>query len=258
MISKDQVKNLSKQFQISEAVVAREYMQLLFLKEFYAESWAGRIYFKGGTAIRLVYDGNRFSEDLDFSVGLSKLEFEKRAISLFKKLEKIYPVLFKKKEALAGTTYLMTADLPDITGKIFIRLDFSLRNDVVEPMTETIRNRHYPILISSPIPVLGKDELLAEKIRAFLTRDKFRDFYDLWVLMELGAEINTELINRKMAYYKEVFDKERFLTRLSQIKEEKFIQDLRPFVPIGQRDKLSETFSYIQKYLKKAFVGMLQ
>ena len=46
----------------------RETLQLLCLKILYDKDFLSKIAFVGGTALRVLYDMRRFSEDLDFSV----------------------------------------------------------------------------------------------------------------------------------------------------------------------------------------------
>jgi len=43
-----------------------EALQLILLDNLYAQSGSEHIIFQGGTALRWVYSGMRFSEDLDF------------------------------------------------------------------------------------------------------------------------------------------------------------------------------------------------
>jgi len=38
--------------------------------------------------------------------------------------------------------------------------------------------------------VMNKDEILAEKIRTFITRNRARDIYDLWFLLQRGAGLD--------------------------------------------------------------------
>jgi len=52
MLTTNQIKDFSKLLKINTSVVAREYIQTLFLKELYEESYSKNIFFKGGTAIR--------------------------------------------------------------------------------------------------------------------------------------------------------------------------------------------------------------
>jgi len=67
MISSDALRNLVNKYQTTELNVRREYVQHLFLSYFYQQSAGDRVYFKGGTALRLLFNSPRFSEDLDFS-----------------------------------------------------------------------------------------------------------------------------------------------------------------------------------------------
>ncbi|MBI3602528.1 MAG: nucleotidyl transferase AbiEii/AbiGii toxin family protein [Candidatus Omnitrophica bacterium] len=57
--------------------VLREYLQVLILKELYKLPDGQKLYFTGGTYLRLVHQTKRFSEDLDFNAGeIKKSDFE--------------------------------------------------------------------------------------------------------------------------------------------------------------------------------------
>lgn len=63
--------------------ILREYLQVLILKELYKTETGKKLYFTGGTYLRLIHNLKRFSEDLDFNTGsIRKQEFE----SLIKKI----------------------------------------------------------------------------------------------------------------------------------------------------------------------------
>jgi predicted nucleotidyltransferase component of viral defense system len=252
MITEQQLKKLTKMHKINEYVVLREYLQLLFLKELYAENFSKKIYFKGGTSIRLIYGGKRFSEDLDFTVCEEEEVFVGSIDKLFNKLENIYPLKFKKRKTLTGKTFLMTAELNVVKNPVFIKLDFSMRENVIMPEEKIIRT-DYPIVMQNFIYCLSLDELLAEKIRAVLKRNKHRDLYDLWILLEFGARVDLKLINKKLNYYQETFDKDKLLIELNKFTEEEFEKDLRPFLPINERDDLNNLFMYVKKYLVGIF-----
>lgn len=69
MISLETIQRLATQYQTSEFPnIAREYFQHLFLSQLYKIEGAENLLFKGGTALRMIYDSPRFSEDLDFSI----------------------------------------------------------------------------------------------------------------------------------------------------------------------------------------------
>lgn len=250
MITQQQLRSLAKKYKINESIVAREFIQISFLKELYEESFSRKVFFKGGTAIRLLFGGKRFSEDLDFTVLLEKKEFLDKIMIFFAKLEKQYPFSFKERKTITGKTFLLTADLPFLKSNVFVKLDFSMRENVLQP-TKSIVKTGYPIIIQSFIHSLSMDEILAEKIRAILKREKHRDLYDLWILQELGAKIDFELIQSKMGYYNEEFQIEQLTERLGVFSKDEFIKDLRPFVPVNERDKLGELFEFVLAYLAK-------
>lgn len=250
MISNSQLKFLVKKYKINESVIVREFVQLLFLKELYAKSFSKNIYFKGGTAIRLIYGGQRFSEDLDFTVELDEKVFLKKIWQLFKTLSNQHPFSFKQRETLSGKIFLLTAQSTNIKSKVFVKLDFSFREKVLDPVAQVLKT-DYPIILQNFISCLSKNEILAEKIRAVFQRIKHKDLYDLWVLQELGARVDLNLIESKLKFYGEVFTKDKLLERLSIFSKDEFVKDLRPFVPINQRAKLADLFDYVIVYLKK-------
>lgn len=67
MLNAEDLKNFTEKFQTSNRNVVREYIQSMFLSALYKIEGSGKLLFKGGTALRLVYQSQRFSEDLDFT-----------------------------------------------------------------------------------------------------------------------------------------------------------------------------------------------
>lgn len=68
MIQREDLARLAKKYQISEYVVAREYLQIVILKELYSANFSKEVYFKGGTAIRLIYGGQKILRRFRFYV----------------------------------------------------------------------------------------------------------------------------------------------------------------------------------------------
>lgn len=241
----------AKKFKINQSVVYREFIQLVFLKEFYNQNWSDGIFFKGGTAIRLVFDGSRFSEDLDFTVMISNSDFENQINKFWKYLEKTYGWSIKERKALIGKNYLLTVTKENNSYSLFINLDFSFREKVLCPDKSVIKTE-YPVVFTSFIHHLSKEEVLAEKIRAIMTREKGRDIYDLWFLLNMGVEIKNDLVLEKLGYYKIVeFSKEKLLDRVSNFPKSQFVLDLKPFVPINQRDRLLEFYDFVLAFVNE-------
>lgn len=99
--------------------------------------------------------------------------------------------------------------------------------------------------------VMNKDEILAEKVRTVITRNRARDIYDLWFLLQGGAGIDLKLINAKLSYYKKEFDKEVFMEQL-RTKEGYWEPELKSLV-IGRLPG----FDVVYKDVKKMLRGLL-
>ncbi|MBU2592671.1 nucleotidyl transferase AbiEii/AbiGii toxin family protein [Patescibacteria group bacterium] len=251
MIDKEKLADLAKQLNTNQTTITREYFQLLFLSILYEYKETQNIFFKGGTAIHLIFGGDRFSEDLDFTVELSEAKFNKFISSVFRRISGQYEIDFKKRRSIAGEKFLLTARPPILPYPVFVSLDFSFREKIREP-EKTIVKTNYPVLFTSYLYHPSKDEILAEKIRAVLTREKGRDIYDLWFLLNQKAKINPKLIEEKLSYYRiKKFKKAELLSKINRFKKEDFIKDLRPFVALNNRDRLGSFFDYLCRYLQK-------
>lgn len=251
MITEEQITTLAKKNKINNLTIFREYLQLLFLNELYSQNESKKIFFKGGTATHLIYKAPRFSEDLDFTVMMPKKKFLIFINKIFSLLNKKEEVSFKEKKTIAGKRFLLTA-LPSVLPyKAFISLDFSFREKVIRP-EKSIIETDYPILFTSYVYHLSKEELFAEKIRAILSRSKGRDLYDLWFLINQGVSPDNDLIKEKTKYYGfKKIDKSKILKKINQFSERDFVLDLRPFVPTNEREKLGQFFGYLKDYLRK-------
>ncbi len=80
MITNEHMRVLAIKYQSTELNIRREYLQHLFLSYFYQQPATDTVYFKGGTALRIIYQSPRFSEDLDFSTAHSGTKEIEQAI----------------------------------------------------------------------------------------------------------------------------------------------------------------------------------
>ena len=67
MIDKTFITAQAIRWQTAQRNVIREYCQHAFLSVLYKQKEANALFFKGGTALRILFESPRFSEDLDFS-----------------------------------------------------------------------------------------------------------------------------------------------------------------------------------------------
>lgn len=90
MISFEEIKNHypEKETRFPQSIL-KEYLQYKILDIIFSSPYGEKLVFMGGTAVRIVFGGDRFSEDLDLdNCGLSKKEFDELTDYIKKELER--------------------------------------------------------------------------------------------------------------------------------------------------------------------------
>lgn len=139
--------------------------------------------FKGGTAIKKIYDPYaRFSEDMDFTTKRLEKKEAYEALYAIARTE-IDSISFKdisdEGYTRQGKRYRLTY-LGPLQYTNSIRIDLSFRKDIIEEINERLTQSEYGEDLESSIITLSFDEILAEKIRAMMTRESPRDYYDVF------------------------------------------------------------------------------
>lgn len=179
--------------------------------------------FKGGTALYKLHGLNRFSEDLDFTLVARRFDVEKCVLSCLADLRlldldvhlksieryhneinvKLYfkgPLYDGRKESLA-----------------FIALNISLRERPLRHVKTEFLVTTYREIPSFNVTVMDLSEMLAEKCRAILTRNKPRDVYDMWFLLKKGLRPEIALVDRKLKSYKMRFSRDHFIRKIENM-----------------------------------------
>jgi uncharacterized protein len=204
MLTRAQIQRLAQRQSIGVQVQERDYLQNLLLFLLYRRSQA--LVFKGGTALRIVYHGNRYSEDLDFN-GPADVETIKGLWNDAVTGLRDFGIIAEIRNAWqseAGYSFDVSYQGPLFDGrdrtKGKVRVDVSLRQEnvitgrvLVSPEYDDIR----PFVAS----VLSAEQLLAEKVRALLMRGKSRDLYDVWLLTMQGVLLDASLVHEKLRLY---------------------------------------------------------
>jgi predicted nucleotidyltransferase component of viral defense system len=227
MISKDQIQEFSKRLAIDEFTIIREYIQIVFLSILYSTKESQKIYFKGGTAIRLLLKSGRFSEDLDFTAELTTKEIDEVVNETIKKVSLTVPGVRLKKtdEGKASYTGILSYQPEGMKHPLNIHLDFSLR-EKPETSKQTVLETDFPVAPQPVVRHMDWQEILAEKIRAFLVRSKGRDVYDLWFMLGKGVELDWNMINRKAKMYSIETSLQDIMNRIGEFDEKKLKNDL--------------------------------
>jgi len=236
MITNEQIQGLSRKFFIDQFSIFREYLQILFLANLYNDKASQDVFFKGGTAIRLLFNSFRFSEDLDFTIKLKPSDIEVLVLKTIKNINLTLPnVGFKNQEtkynAFAGRLIYKDENYKNYLN---IHLEFSYREKPVtkkESLLETL----FPV---SPTPIithLDWNEILAEKVRALLIRTKGRDLFDIYYLLSKDIKLDMKLVNRKLEYYKASATKDDIIAKIKAVDENRLINDLNKYLPSTHR-----------------------
>ncbi len=121
--------------------------------------------------------------------------------------------------------------------KVFIRIDVSFREKPVLKRQTVIVPFDYPIAPYPLVMHLGKEEILAEKVRALIVRSKPRDLFDLWFLLTKKIALDEKIIQKKFQIYKnEKFSRERLKKAIIAYDDKELKTDLNQFLPENYRN----------------------
>lgn len=186
MISRESIIHFATKSHTRVVNVAREYVQHLFLRSLYTISEANSLLFKGGTALRIVYNSPRFSEDLDFSTfGLTVEQVERLFLQTLADLEQsgLSLTLDEKSHETSGGYY---GEARVIIYEYTVILEINVNAKVGDCVGE-FKLIHNELVPNYGLQMLPESVLVEEKIQALLTRRKPRDFYDLYFMLRANV-----------------------------------------------------------------------
>lgn len=221
---------------ISERGMLREYLQYKILSIVFKTRHAEKLSFIGGTAIRIIYGSDRFSEDLDFDhFGLSQENFGNLTKVIKNSLLKEgFEVETRNVYQEAFRCYLKIPKLlfdHGLSGhkreRLLIRIDTTLQDLKTKPVLKIINK----FGIFSEVKVNPADILLSQKIEAILRRKRVmgRDLYDIIYLSSLATP-NMWYLEQKLGIGSMEGLRHRINQRLSKYNLDNLSQDILPFV----------------------------
>ena len=216
--------------------ILREYLQYKILEIIFNSKLAAKLSFLGGTALRVVHDNTRFSEDLDFdNFKLSEKEFTQLTGEIKKGLKlEGYDVEISNVLKRAFRCYIR---LPQVLfdnavsnlkqEKILIQVDTEPHNFAYQPDKVFINKFD----VFTQIAVTPADILLAQKIYAFLGRKraKGRYFYDVIFLLK-KTKPNYDYLEQKLGIADQKQLKAKLISYSKSLKLKELAKDVEPFL----------------------------
>ncbi len=256
MLSLKEIKKFYPHWPGRERSILREYLQYKILDVIFKSRWGRKLVFVGGTAIRICYAGNRFSEDLDFdNFGLKKEEFAKMTELIKRELEaEGYQVEYRNVYKGAYHSYfkfkeiLYSPGLSSLKGeKIMIEIDTVQEEAGYQPKIFVLSKFD----VARTIRVAPASIILDKKVGAILGRRtaKGRDFYDV-VFLKGETDFDYDYLKRKWGIDSSPELKRGLFQKIKGLDFKKLARDVEPFLINPQEKSRVEHFKeYINQEL---------
>lgn len=257
MLSKYGIKNLNDEINALKEIIQEIVLSGLSRGGFFDEAA-----FYGGTALRIFYNLDRFSEDLDFALLSPNRDFDiSKYFSYVEKELKAYDlnleVSTKEKNINSNiASAFLKGDTKEHILKFFpgnsnhtynqilkdIKIKFEV--DINPPLGATYEMRYKLLPSPHQVKLYDKTSLFAGKIHAILCRNwnirvKGRDLYDYVFFLANSVEVNIELIRNKLVASKYISETDTFnidvlkdmlKSKFSEINYNDAKEDVLPFI----------------------------
>lgn len=243
-------------------VIQKELLHYDILYRLDAEGLLDQLTFQGGTALRLCYGSNRFSEDLDFVGGRS---FSRKQLDSIKtciehyigqrygltvtvqepkdlKAEREYADLKVDKWQVSVVTAPTRPDVPQQRIKIEVaNIDAYSR----EPRPLALNYSFLPDGYGDTLVLVETlDEIMADKLVSLVNTTQYvrnRDIWDLRWLSQQGAKVRAEWVARKVDDYSIDHYQEKLANMIDRLPEivngDQFQNEMKRFIPSSVIDR---------------------
>lgn len=257
MLSKYEIKNTN-----DEINALKEVIQEIVLSGLSRGNFFNEVAFYGGTSLRIFYNLDRFSEDLDFALikpnkdfSLSKyfvyIEKELKAYGINleintkeKSVDSNITSAFLKGDTLEHVLKFFPSQEGHKYDRILKDLKIKFEVDINPPLGATYEYKYKLLPSPHQIKLYDKESLLAGKIHAILcrgwkTRIKGRDLYDYIFFLANNINVNLDLLKNKLIESNYInsnddFDinnlKELLIKKFNEIDYKEAKEDVIPFI----------------------------
>ena len=257
MLSKYEIKNTNDQINALKEIIQEIVLAGLSRGGFFKE-----VAFYGGTALRIFYNLDRFSEDLDFALVTKNKDFELSKFFVYiekelkayginleihskqKQIDSNITSAFLKGDTLEHILKFFPSEENHVYDKLLKDLKIKFEVDINPPIGATYEYKYKLLPSPHEIRLYDKESLFAGKIHAILCRGwkirtKGRDLYDYIFFLANNTKVNVELVKNKLIESNYIdkndkFDinilKELLIEKFSQINYNDSKEDVIPFI----------------------------
>lgn len=224
----------------------KEIIQELVISGLSKSDFFNRAAFYGGTALRIFYDLDRFSEDLDFALVSPDKNFDLSAYFLFIEKEvSLYGLnlkvdtKIKTKESNISSAFLKGDTMEHIliffsesnlqnNSKLLRDIKIKFEIDINPPSGAEYEIKYKLLPMPHSVRLYNKESLFAGKIHAILCRNwshrtKGRDLYDYAFFLSKNIKVNMNLVKSKLVESNVLKDDDNFdINILKNMLNEKF------------------------------------
>lgn len=257
MLYKYDIKNTNDEINALKEIIQEIVLSGLSRGNFFNEAA-----FYGGTALRIFYNLDRFSEDLDFALLEPNKDFDiSKYFNYIEKELKAYGInlnITAKEKSFDSniTSAFLKGDTLELILKFFPseeehkydyilkKLKIKLEVDINPPMGATYEDKYKLLPSPHQIKLYDKESLFAGKIHAILCRGwsnrvKGRDLYDYIFFLGSDTKVNIELLKNKLIESNFINENDEFdinelkkilISKFEKIDYTKAIEDVKPFI----------------------------
>lgn len=224
----------------------KEIIQELVISGLSKSDFFNRAAFYGGTALRIFYDLDRFSEDLDFALVSPDKNFDLSAyFSFIEKEVSLYGLnlkvdtKIKTKESNISSAFLKGDTMEHIliffsesnlqnNSKLLRDIKIKFEIDINPPSGAEYEIKYKLLPTPHSVRLYNKESLFAGKIHAILCRNwshrtKGRDLYDYAFFLSKNIKVNMNLVKSKLVESNVLKDDDNFdINILKNMLNEKF------------------------------------
>ncbi len=216
-MNKKEIENTAFEKKVSTATIDKGWALGHLLNAFYSfEDIRTSFVFKGGTCLKKCYfEDYRFSEDLDFTLLDRNFPVNREFINRIIKIAEIkseirfflseinkqfyndIPQGYEVKIKFWGADHNPNSTIPPPKRwQTFIKLDISFSEKILAKpvLKEIIHTYSDSESINQRIPCYSLAEIMAEKLRSLIQRNRPRDIYDIWYIMNSDKSPDNKII----------------------------------------------------------------